>query len=143
MPFTPRFMNDLPAFEAELAAVRTTAEWLAFKTRWFDDQPWPRRSPDEVAAAAGEPFERGGRRWSRHPLPVDLTPDARYAYFATLQRGFTVLFPNAEDAPGAGGSSVRFTCPACEISSDDAGEDRCPCCDRPLVRMRVDPPRAR
>jgi hypothetical protein len=143
MPFTPRFMADLSAFEVELAAVRSAAEWLAFKTRWFDDQPWPRRSPDALAAAGGSPFERDGRCWIRNPLPDDLTPDARYAYFATLQRGFAVLFPTDADAPGAGGSRVRFTCPACEIWSDDAGEERCPCCERPLVRMRVDPPRSR
>lgn len=140
MPFVPRFMGDLERFRAELARVTSVPEWLAFKARWFDDQPWPRRTPEALAAARGAPFEAGGRRWTRAPLPDDLAPEARYAYFAALQQGFTIVFPRPEDAPGAGGSRVRFQCPACEIFSDDAGEDACPSCGRPLIRLRLDPP---
>lgn len=139
MGFRPRFLDDLAAFDAELAAVRTPRDWAGFKARWFDDQPWPRRSAEALAAAEGPPFEAGGRRWTRKPLPDDLDPDARYRWFAALQRGFAVLFPRPEDTPGAGGSGVRVTCPACEIWSDDAGEDRCPACGRALIPLRVDP----
>ncbi len=130
------------AMERELALVRTPADWMAFKARWFSDQPWPRRTPEALAEARGDgaPVVAGGRTFHRAPLPDDLTPEARYAYFSALSRGFGALFP-PEDAPGFGGAPVRFQCPACELWSDDPGDPECPLCGRTLLRLRVAPPR--
>jgi len=36
---------------------------------------------------------------------------------------------------------VRVQCPACELWSDDEGGPSCPECGRPLLRLRLDPPR--
>jgi hypothetical protein len=141
MPFEPGFMSRRSEFEEELARVATPAGWAAFKARWFHDQPWPRRTEEALRAARGDgaPFQAGGRTFRRAPLPDDLTPEARYAYFTALARGFAATFP-PEDQPGAGGSGVRYHCPACEILSDDPGEPGCPLCRRPLLRMRFAPP---
>ena len=141
MPFEPAFMQRLPEFRAALAQVRTTEDWLAFKRAWFHDQPWPRRSPEALQALGpGEAVQGGGRTFRRAPLPDDLTAEARYQYFAALQVGFAALYP-ASDAPGAPGVRVRWQCPACEVWSDDDGGPECPACGRPLLRMRLDPPR--
>ena len=141
MPFEPAFMQRLPEFQAALAQVRTTEDWLAFKRAWFHDQPWPRRSPEALQALRpGEPVQGGGRTFRRAPLPDDLTPEARYQYFAALQAGFAALYPPS-DAPGSPGVRVRWQCPACELWSDDEGGPECPACGRPLLRMRLDPPR--
>ncbi len=139
MPHEPEFMRDLEAFHRALAEVRTAADWSRFKARWFADQPWPRRSPEALAAAsAGEPtVVLDGRTFTRVALPDDVTPAARYEFFAALARGFEVLFPRPEDQPGAGGAGVRHQCPACEMWTDDPGGPACPRCGRPLIRMRV------
>jgi hypothetical protein len=142
MPFEPAFMQRLAEFQADLARVTTTEAWLAFKRTWFHDQPWPRRSPQAIQALRpGETIQGGGRTFRRAPLPDDLTAEARYQYFAALQAGFAVLYP-PEEAPGAPGVRVRVQCPACELWSDDAGGPSCPECGRPLIRLRLDPPRA-
>jgi len=140
--YAPAFTRDLEAFRRELASVRTVPEWLGFKQRWFSDQPsWPRRTPEALAALRpGERFDAGGRTWTRAPLPIDLEPAVRYEYFAALQAGFSVVYPDPGDAPGAGGSGVRFQCPACEIWSDDPGPPACPSCGRTLLRLRVQRP---
>ena len=139
MPHEPEFMRDLDAFRRALAEVRTPADWTRFKARWFADQPWPRRSPEALAAAgAGDrTVVLAGRTFTRVALPDDVTPEARYEFFAALARGFEVLFPAPGDQPGAGGSAVRYQCPACEMWTDDPGDPGCPACGRRLLRMRV------
>ena len=133
-------MASREEFEAELARVATPRQWVAFKARWFADQPWPRRSAEELAAARALPplAPVGGRTFQRAPLPDDLTPEARHAYFSALARGFAALFP--ADTPGTGGSAVRHLCPACELFSDDPGPPECPGCGRPFLAMRLAPP---
>ena len=142
MPFEPAFMQRLEEFRRDLAAVRGVAAWSAFRQRWFSDQPWPVRSDEALAALrSGERLVAGGRTFVRAPLPLDLGPDARYEYFQALQAGFAAVFERPEDAPGAGGSAVRFQCPACELWTDDPGPDACPECGRRLLRLRREPPR--
>src|SRR5512137_1796343 len=137
MPFTPAFMRDLDRFRAELAGVATPADWQRFKAAWFADQPWPRRAaPGPEPGPAPAP---AGRAFQRAPLPDDLTPEARYQYFAALAHAFSALFP-AADRPGAPGVSVRWTCPACQLFSDEPGDPACPECGRPLLAMRRAPP---
>jgi hypothetical protein len=138
MGFTPSFMGALDRFRAELAEVRTPAEWQRFRAAWFADQPWPRRSPAPEAGGAPPP-RPGGRRFERAALPDDLTPEARYQYFAALAHGFTALFPPGE-RPGAPGVAVRWSCPACQLYSDEPGDPACPECGRPLLAMRHAPP---
>jgi hypothetical protein len=141
MPFEPAFMQRLPEFHAALAEVKTAEAWQAFKATWFADQPWPRRSPQALQALKpGETLTRGGRTFRRAPFPDDLGAEARYQYFAALQLGFAAVFPPSE-APGAPGVGVRFHCPACELWSDEPGGPACPECGRPLLRMRLSPPR--
>jgi hypothetical protein len=141
MPYEPAFMKRLPEFKAALARVASPAEWIGFKQAWFDDKPWPRRTPEELEALEpGAQVALGGRIFQRAPLPDDLTAEARYQYFAALQVGFGVLYAKA-DAPGQPGVRVRFHCPACEHWSDDPGGPACPGCGRPLLLMRLDPPR--
>ncbi len=141
MPYEPAFMRQLDAFHGALAEVRTLAEWSAFKARWFADQPWPRRSEQALLAAreAGPTVALAGRTFTRMPLPDDVSPAARYEYFAALAAAGRVLFPAPEDQPGAGGSGVRFQCPACEMWTDDPGDPGCPACGRVLLEMRVAP----
>lgn len=142
MSFEPSFMRRLPEFKAALARVRTADEWRLFKATWFDDQPWPRRTPEALAALSpGEQVTLSGRTFQRAPLPMDLTAEARYEYFCALQAGFAFLYA-PEDAPGAPGVRVRSHCPACEHWSDEPGDPDCPACGRPLLLMRLDPPRA-
>jgi hypothetical protein len=142
MPFEPAFMRDPEAFRAALAEVGTPAEWARFQARWFADRPWPRRTPEELERlrAAGQTFTVAGRTFTRVPLADDLTPEARYAYFAALAAAFGILFPAPEDQPGAPGSGVRHHCPACEWWTDTPGDPACPACGRALLRMRVAPP---
>jgi hypothetical protein len=143
MAYQPAFMQRLDDFKAALARVRTPGEWLAFKTTWFDDLPWPKRSAEALQALReAPPPPTAGRTFRRSPLPDDLTPEARYQYFAALQAGFGVLFA-PEEAPGQPGVAVRHHCPACELFSDEPGGPTCPGCGRPLLLMRLDPPRGR
>jgi hypothetical protein len=142
MPFEPAFMKDLPTFREELARLGSLADWQRFRARWFADQPWPRRSPEALAALAaeGQTVVHGGRTFHRAPLQDDLTPEARYEYFAAFAAVFPVLFPEAEEQPGAGGAGVRFQCPACETWTDQPGDEDCPACGRRLLRLRMAPP---
>jgi hypothetical protein len=141
MPFEPSFMRRLAEFKAALARLRTADEWLAFKADWFADQPWPRRPPEALAALSpGAEVTLAGRTFRRAPLPDDLTPEARYQYFAALQAGFACLYP-PDQAPGMPGTGYRVHCPACEHWSDDVRGDACPGCGRPLLKMLLAPPR--
>jgi hypothetical protein len=141
MPFEPSFMRRLPEFKAALSQVRTADEWLVFKATWFHDQPWPRRTPEALAAMEpGAEVTLGGRLFKRAPLPDDLSPEARYEYFSALQAGFACLYP-PDHAPGAAGVRYRVHCPACEHWSEDVRGDACPACQRPLLRMLLAPPR--
>lgn len=134
-------MRRLPEFRAALARVRTPDDWLAFKAAWFADRPWPRRSAEALAALGpGREVRLGDRTFRRAPLPDDLSPEARYEWFAAMQAGFAALYP-AADAPGAPGVAVRRLCPACEHWSDEPGVEDCPGCGRRLLPMRLDPPR--
>jgi hypothetical protein len=139
MPFEPDFMRDLDRFHADLAAVTTPADWQRFRFRWFADQPWPRRAGEEAVDGPLAPLIQAGRTYQRAPLPDDLTPEARYQYFAALAHGFSALFP-PEERPGAPGVPVRWSCPACQLLSDQPGEPDCPECGRPLIAMRHAPP---
>ncbi|MGC4001344.1 MAG: hypothetical protein QM767_29360 [Anaeromyxobacter sp.] len=141
MPLEPAFMAQRAAFDAELEQVRTPQQWMLFRKKWFADQPWPVRSPEELAAASGDGAPRvlGGRTFHPAPLPLDVTPEARHAYFQALAKGFAAMYP--DDAPGQGGSSIRWTCAACEQYSDEPGDPACPSCGRPLVAMRFAPNR--
>lgn len=133
-------MQRLADFRSALAQVKDAAGWSAFKATWFADQPWPRRSPEAVQALRpGETLQHGGRTFRRAPLPDDLTAEARYQYFAALRAGFAALFPG--DRPGDAGTSVRHHCPACELYTDQPGGPSCPECGRPLLEMRLAPPR--
>jgi len=137
VPFEPAFMARRAEFETELAQVRTPADWAAFRSRWFADQPWPQRTAEALAAARGDdaPLVLEGRAWRRAPLPDDLTPEARHAWFTALAVGLATTFP--ADAPGA---RLRYHCPACELWSDEPGPPACPACGRALLRMRIRPP---
>jgi hypothetical protein len=137
VPHTPAFMLRLADFQAALARVSTAAEWMAFKAEWFADQPWPRRPGPPEPESTGV-FTAGERTFHGAPLPDDLTPEARYQYFAALAHGFSALFPAAE-RPGAPGVAVRWSCPACQRYSDEDGEAACPWCGRPLLAMRRAP----
>ena len=140
MPHEPAFMKDLEAFHRALAEVDSPAAWARFRERWFSDLPWPHRTRAEIdAMGPGTTVELGGRRFVKAPLPDDVSPDARYEYFAALAAGFAAIFPS--EPPGAAGSRVRFHCPACEMWTDDSGPAECPACKRALLRMRVAPPR--
>ncbi|BDG03721.1 hypothetical protein [Anaeromyxobacter oryzae] len=141
MPFDPDFMSRPDEFERALALVRSVPDWLAFKARFFHDQPWPRRSAEALAAARGDgsPVVAGGRTFHRAPLPDDLSPDARYAYFRALGVGLAATYP--PNAPPPSDAHVRWTCPACEVWTDAPGEAACPLCGRPLLAMRLPPPR--
>jgi hypothetical protein len=141
MPFEPAFMKDLETFRRELGELRSLREWQEFRARWFADQPWPRRTPEELQALrSAEPtVVLGGRTFHRSPLPDDVTPETRYAYFATLSAVFPLLFPDGP-SPAASNAPVRFQCPACETWTDEQGPDACPTCERPLLRIRTGPP---
>lgn len=140
MPFEPAFLSRREEFQRTLAEVRTVADWLAFKAEFFADQPWPRRSPDAFAEARGdgEPLLYGERTFHRAPLPDDVTPEARYAYFQALQVGLAATYPAHAPDPATG--PVRYHCPACEIWTDAPGDPACPGCGRPLLMMRLAPP---
>jgi hypothetical protein len=138
VPFTPAFMHDLVRFRAELAAVRSPADWHRFKAAWFADQPWPRREA-EAGAIPRPPLVHAGRTFQRGALPDQLAPEARYQYFVALAHGFSALFPPAE-RPGAPGVAIRWSCPACLLHSDEPGPPDCPECGRPLIAMRHAPP---
>jgi hypothetical protein len=142
MPFEPAFMKDLDTFRRELAAIRSLADWQRFRARWFADQPWPKRTPEALAARAAEgtTLTLGGRAFHRVPLQDDLTEDARYEYFAAFSAITPILFPDAAEQPGAGGAGARFQCPACETWTDEPGGDDCPACGRKLLRLRLAPP---
>lgn len=141
MAFEPAFMKDLDGFRRELGELRSLRDWQAFRARWFADQPWPRRTPEALyALRSAEPtVVLGGRTFHRAPLPDDVTPDARYAYFAALAAVFPLLFPDGPPPPGAD-APTRFQCPACETWTDQPGPDDCPACGRPLLRIRTGPP---
>jgi hypothetical protein len=144
MSFEPAFMRDLEAFRAALAAVRTPAEWARFQARWFDDRPWPRRTPaalDGLRGDAGATVTTAGRTFTRGAPPGRPHPDARYAYFAALAAAYRVLLPAPEDQPGAAGSGVRHQCPACEWWTDHPGDSTCPGCGRTFLRTRLERPR--
>jgi len=144
VPFEPAFVRDLDTFRRELAQVRSMPDWAVFRSRWFADMPWPRRSPDAMAAIEAVPtVEVQGRTFHRTALPDDITPVARYEYFAAMQSAFGVMFPSPADQPGAGGSKVRLACPACELWTDEPGDPSCPQCGRILIRLRHSPPPAR
>jgi hypothetical protein len=138
VPFEPAFMARRAEFEAELEAVRAPGDWFAFKARWFADQPWPKRSSAALAAARGDgaPLLLAGRTFHRSPLPDDLPPEARHAYFSALARGFLAVFTAA-----SAGAPLRHACPACELYSDEPGPPECPRCARPLLDMPLQPPR--
>ena len=141
MPFEPSFMRRLPEFKAALAQVHDAEAWRRFKATWFEDQPWPRRTPEALSALSpGATSTLDGRTFTRAPLPVDLTPEARYEYFSALQAGFLCLYP-PDHAPGAPGTSFRVHCPACEHWTDDVQGEACPGCGRPLLKMLLAPPR--
>jgi len=141
MAFEPSFMRRLPEFKAALAQVRTAEDWRLFKAAWFEDQPWPRRTAEVLAALSpGAAVTLDGRTFTRAPLPDDLTPEARYEYFSALQAGFACLYP-PDHAPGMPGTAYRVHCPACEHWSDDVQGEACPACQRPLLKMLLAPPR--
>jgi hypothetical protein len=138
MPFEPAFIRDLDNFHRELAQVRSLPEWTSFKARWFADMPWPKRSPEVIAALEAAPAVAvRGRTFHRGVMLDDVTPQARYEYMAAMQAAFGVVFPAPEDQPGDGGSSVRYACPACELWSDEPGDPTCPQCGRGLLRLRA------
>jgi hypothetical protein len=140
MPFEPAFVRDLDSFHRDLARVRSVPEWTAFKSRWFADMPWPHRSPESIASIDAAPAVAvRGRTFHRSAMPDDLTPQARYEYMAAMQSAYAVVFPAPEDQPGAGGSGIRFTCPACELWTDQPGDPTCPQCGRGLLGLRAMP----
>lgn len=128
-------MRQFQEFDAERRRVRTLADWKALAARWFDLPAWPTRSQEQrLAESAGKqgPVSLGGRRWSYTSWAYDLTPEARYEYFATLRRiGDPLRFPGTKAGPGKAG--WRQECPHCEISTDEPGDPVCPRCGRELI----------
>jgi hypothetical protein len=82
----------------------------------------------------------GGRVFRRAPLPDDLTPEARHAYFRALGVGLAATYP--ANAPAPSDAHLRWTCPACELLTDEPGDIACPSCGRELLVMRLAPPRS-
>lgn len=138
MPFEPDFMAHREEFDRALAQVRTVSDWAAFKARFFHDMPWPRRTVEELRALRGDgaPVVLGGRVFQRAPLPDDVTPEARYVYFRALAVGLAATYPQ-----GAPAGATRWSCPACELWSDEPGHPDCPSCGRRLLEMRLAPPK--
>jgi hypothetical protein len=137
MPYEPDFLAHRDEFERALAQVRTVSDWADFRSRFFHDMPWPRRSPEALRAARGDgaPVLQGGRAFHRSPLADDVTPEARYAYFQALAVGLAATYP-----AGAPDGGVRWHCPACELFTDAPGDPECPSCGRKLLEMRLAPP---
>jgi hypothetical protein len=136
MSIEPEFMRRLSEFRAERARVRTVDDWRAFTARWFDSTKWPKKSPAQLATesfAKRAPLDLGGRRWSHTTWAYDLTPEARYEYFAARHEvGLPLLFSVAEDGRG-----VTQACPFDEISTPQIGDETCPRCGRRLLYVRV------
>ena len=141
MGTVPEFMRRFDAFDADRRAVRTPADWRAFRDKWLDAAHWPMKTSEQRAAEArGKqgPVELGGRRWSYTTWVYDLTPEARYEYFLTLTTvGNPLLFMRGPDEPPtAPRRGWAQECPYCEISTAEIGDETCPRCQRLLLRTQ-------
>jgi hypothetical protein len=141
MPIEPEFMRHLSRFREDRDRVRTVEEWRAFNARWFDVGKWPKKTHAQLKEEADHkrgPIDLGGRRWSYTTWVYDLTPAARYQYFAARQEvGLPLLFPEPrpkEGAPRDEGWSQ--SCPFDEITTAELGAEICPKCGRPLLYVR-------
>lgn len=139
MAFEPEFMTRFSEYSAEKSGVRTLDDWLHFKRRWFDPSDWPTLGAEQRLAESLRkrgPVRIGGRLWGYTFWTYDLTPEARYEYFATLRKiGNRFLFPDAAEDPSD--NRWQHECPHCEISTNEPGEPTCPLCQRPLVATYV------
>jgi hypothetical protein len=137
MSYTPDFMKRFEEFDRERDAIRTEADWTAFVARWFDQTQWPLKPPEtlnkEGLQKAAVPKVQEGRRWAPVFTHFDLTPEARYEYFWTINTvGNRFKFPQLkEEHRTAMGAWVK-ECGFCEISTAEPGSDKCPQCRRPL-----------
>jgi hypothetical protein len=137
MPFTPDFMKRFPEFAAERAKVATLEDWLAFRKRWFPVASWPVKSPEQLRdeatrlaeTLAGSTRGEDSRRWQPVDWSCDLTPEARYEYFATLAE----LTRRVHGVGASSGPGWFHECPFCAIATRDPGSETCPRCGRALI----------
>ncbi len=138
MSFTPKFMRSLRSFDRERRALRTAAEWYAFRMRWFDREKWPEKPRDQIGKELTEGHQlvseiRDGRRWAPGIFTIDITPEARYHYFWTLNTiGQPLLDPRWSTIKKSPETGWRQECGYCFISTQDQGEPTCPRCGREL-----------
>lgn len=137
MSFEPVFMTKFDEYQSEKGKVRTVADWIAFKKRWFDKADWPRLTPQQTQERSRHkrgPVEIGGRTWSYTNFAYDITPEARYEYFFTLSGiGAALAFGITAAQAKTAERGWRQECPFDEISTDEIGDETCPKCGRKLV----------
>jgi len=135
--FQPPFMERIAEFDKERRQLHTLEQWRTFAAKWFDTAQWPMKSPEQQKRESSYkqgPFTLGGRQWGYTTWVYDLTPEARYEYFATLRGiGDPLRFPEATNAPRRPEDGWRQECPYCEISTSDLGDAVCPRCGRELI----------
>ena len=128
--FEPAFMRDHARYLASKARVRTLRGWLRFRRTWFDHSQWPMKTDEQIRhehAVKYGPLKLGGRIWGYSFWTYDLSPEARYEYFATVAElgdpyQFPHMFVDLRPMPN------RWTqeCPYCEIHTMERGADFCP-----------------
>jgi hypothetical protein len=130
-------MERFAEFDVERREVRTLEQWRNFAAKWFDRAQWPQKSPEQLQAESTNkqgPFSLGGRTWGYTSWVYDLTPEARYEYFATLRGiGDPLRFPDATRQPHRAEDGWSQECPYCEISTTELREPVCPRCGRELI----------
>jgi hypothetical protein len=140
MPFEPEFMKRLTEFAADRGRLHSVTDWVAFQGKWFDRSAWPEKSASQRAAESPNkrgPVQIGGRTWGYTSWTYDLTPEARYEYFATLHSvGDPIRFPHEAGIAKTAANGWRQECPFDEISTKELGDESCPRCGRRLQYVR-------
>ncbi len=130
-------MSQLEVYYREASELETPDDWQAFAIKWFDQTEWPMRQPQGSNSSAPEmprTLAADGRRWSRSSWVYDLSPEARYHYFAVLLgTGMAIRFPHLFFAKDKSASGWTQFCPFCEITTHDRGGKNCPVCSRILL----------
>lgn len=140
MPFVPPFMQQLDVFRAERDQARDLTGWKQFQRKWLNNATWPTKSDDQVRreqAGRVSPMRLGGRLWGWKGDRVDISPEARYEYFWTIEVvGRPLRFPDEATLPRTSAQGFYQYCPYCEIMTDDIGPEECPTCARQLLYGR-------